>query len=257
MKSFEEENLKAYASLLRIEVVLRECVRAKYEAEFGSGWRKRLPGELYKKIKESQTDENKPQFDFIRLGPLYYLSFGELLILLRQKPGQDVTLRFGGSAFLKQLENILTPRNAVCHSRPVSKIGLQAIELLYSQMENVLGKNAIEQLLANPDVGIGQAEVANLLTTLLEDLLTTLPTLPQKFPSLSIYLKATEQFWWWDDALAGFNRACLTSTVELLEEYNSLPIGVGSFGNRLKFCEQRDLRGSILAALIELKKIHP
>ena len=87
MIPFENDNLRAYTLLLRIEIVLRECLKASLEAEFGVNWRNRLPGELLKKIKESQAEENRPQFDFVRLGPLYYLTFGEILTLLQQKSG--------------------------------------------------------------------------------------------------------------------------------------------------------------------------
>jgi len=119
MIPFEAENLRAYSLLLRIEIALRELLRSSYESEFGSQWRKRLPGDLLKKINGSQTEENRPQFNFIRLGPLYYLSFGELLPLLQQKSGQAAAKKLGGDCILKQLENLFVPRNAVCHSRPV------------------------------------------------------------------------------------------------------------------------------------------
>src|SRR5207249_11389800 len=55
MIPFENDNLKAYALLLRIEIAIRELLRISLEAEFGVQWRKRLPGELLKKIKESQS----------------------------------------------------------------------------------------------------------------------------------------------------------------------------------------------------------
>src|SRR5262245_43875491 len=113
MIPFENDNLKAYALLLRIEIVLRECLRIAMESEFGAHWRKRLPGELLKKVKESQSEENRPQFNFVRLGPLYYLTFAELLPLLQQKSGRSVAEKFGGECFLKQFENIFIPRNAV------------------------------------------------------------------------------------------------------------------------------------------------
>jgi len=79
MLPFEADNLKAYSLLLRIEVALREALKQSLEEAHGRQWQKRLNGELLKKIRLSQTEENKPQFNFVRLGPLYYLSFGELL----------------------------------------------------------------------------------------------------------------------------------------------------------------------------------
>jgi hypothetical protein len=138
MIPFENDNLRAYTLLLRIEIVLRESLRTSWESEFGVHWRKRLPGELLKKIKESQTEESRPQFNFVRLGPLYYLTFGDLLTLLRQKPSGAVVKKLGGDCILKQLQNIFAPRNAVCHSRPVSSVGLKTIETLYAGIERAL-----------------------------------------------------------------------------------------------------------------------
>jgi len=74
MIPFENDNLKAYTLLLRIEVVLRECLKQALEAEHGLSWQKKLNGELLKTIRKAQSDEYKPQFDFVRLGPLYYLT---------------------------------------------------------------------------------------------------------------------------------------------------------------------------------------
>jgi hypothetical protein len=67
MTPFEPENLTAYTLLLRIEIALRESLRASLESEFGPDWQKRLPGDLLKKIRKSQAEEHRPQFNFIRL----------------------------------------------------------------------------------------------------------------------------------------------------------------------------------------------
>ena len=65
---------------------MREMIRIAFEAEFGGRWRQRIPGALLAKIRKDESDEEKrKQFDFRRLGPLYYLTFGELTSLLRQK----------------------------------------------------------------------------------------------------------------------------------------------------------------------------
>ena len=148
MIPFEDDNLRAYTLLLRIEIVLRECLRTSLESKFGVHWRKRLPGELLKKIKELQAEESRPQFNFVRLGPLYYLTFGELLTLLQQKSGRSVAKKLGGDCVLKQLENIFVPRNAVCHSRPVSSVGLKTIETLYAEMETALTAEGLARLMA-------------------------------------------------------------------------------------------------------------
>jgi len=255
MIPFESDNLKAYTLLQRIEIALRECLRIALESEFGVEWRKRLPGELLKKIKESQTEENRPQFNFVRLGPLYYLTFPELLPLLQQKSGRSVTDKFGGDCFLKQFENTFTPRNAVCHSRPVSSVGLRVIEALYFQMETALTNEEMARLLAKPDTGISQPEAAQLLNASLEQVLRDLQGLPQALPIPESYQVATNQFWWADDALSGFKRSTVEAAFSLFVEYNALPRGVGSAGARQRFCEHRDLRHHIQAAVAELEKV--
>ncbi len=255
MIPFETDNLRAYMLLLRIEIALRECLRNCLESEYGAHWRKRLPGELLKKIKQSQAEENRPQFDFLRLGPLYYLTFGELLTLLKQKPGCSVAGKLGGDCILKQLENIFTPRNSVCHSRPVSSVGLKTIETLYAEMETALTAAGFAQLIAKPDTGLAQDEAAKALTPSLKTVVRDLPDLPQTFPIPEAFQTATAQFWWADDSLAGFNRSIVEAAIGLIREYNAFPVGVGSAWTRQRFCEQRDMKTRIQYAVIELEKV--
>jgi hypothetical protein len=256
MIPFEQENLRAYTLLLRIEIVLRECLRNSLESEFGVHWQKRLPGDLLKKIKESQTEENKPQFNFIRLGPLYYLTFAELLTVLQQKGGRSVAEKLGGDCFLKQLENLFVLRNALCHSRPVSSVGLKTIEALYAQMETALTAEGLARLMAKPDTGISQDEAAKAIRPPLQQILRDLSNLPPTFPIPESYQTATIQFWWAEeDSLAGFNCSCVESAIALIREYNALPAGVGSAGNRQRFCEQRDMKKQIQDAITELEKV--
>lgn len=77
MIPFESDNLRAYTLLLRIEIALRELLRIALESEFGVQWRKRLPGDLLKKIKESQAEENRPQFGYPELKANHLLSAEE------------------------------------------------------------------------------------------------------------------------------------------------------------------------------------
>ncbi len=253
--SFEQENLRAYILLLRIEITLRETLRISLESEFGVKWRKKLPGPLLDKIKESQNEENRPQFNFTRLGPLYYLTFGELLTLLQQKTGRSVAKKLGGDCFLKQLENICMPRNAICHSRPVSSVGLQTIETLYAQMETALTAKGMACLMTKPDVGMGQDEAARAIKQPLQQILLDMPNLPATFPIPESYQTATLQFWWANDSLAGFNRSGVESAIKLIHEYNALPLGVGSAGNRQRFCEEHEMKKQIQNAITELEKV--
>jgi hypothetical protein len=255
MIPFESDNLRAYTLLLRIEIALRESLRISLESEFGAQWRKRLPGELLKKIKESQVEENRPQFGYIRLGPLYYLTFGELLILLQQKSGRVVAEKLGGDCVLKQLENIFVPRNAVCHSRPVSSVGLKTIETIYAEMETALTAVGLAFLISKPDTGLAHDEAANSLIPALKNVLRDLPNLPSSFVIPEVFQTATAQFWWADDSLAGFNRSIVEAAIAVICEYNALPVGVGCAGTRLRFSEQQGMTNGVQLAITELEKV--
>src|SRR5436309_14585589 len=114
MLEYEAANVEAYTLLLRIEVGLRELLRKTLTEQLGPGWGKRLPGDLLTKVREAQRDEeSKRQFDFVRLGPLYYLTLGELAIVLRQATAREALACLGGAAFVAQLENLLPVRNAI------------------------------------------------------------------------------------------------------------------------------------------------
>lgn len=255
MIPFESDNLKAYTLLLRIEVALRELLRKSLESEFGLNWRKKLPGDLLKKVKESQKEENRPQFGYVRLGPLYYLTFGELLILLLQKSGRPVAERLGGDCILKQLENILVPRNAVCHSRPVSAVGFKNIETFYAEMEAALTKEELARIISEPDTGLAQDQVADAMLPGLKVVLQELANLPPSFAIPDVFTTATAQFWWADDLLAGFKRTTIESAIACIQQYNAIPSGVGAAGNRQKFIEQRRMQQEVENAISELEKV--
>jgi hypothetical protein len=216
MTQIEEDNLRAYRLLLRIEIALRELLKISLESECGPQWRNQLPGDMLKRIKESQKDENRPQFGYICLGPLYYLTLGDLLVILRQKAGRSAARQIGGDCILKQLENILIPRNAVCHSRPVSSVGLKTIETLYAEMEAALTTDGLTRLLAKPDAGLPQAEAAIEIASGLKNALRDLPNLPPRLTIPEAFQTATAQFWWADDSLAGFNRAVVEGSIVLI-----------------------------------------
>jgi hypothetical protein len=66
---------------------------------------------------------------------------------------------------LKQLENIFAPRNAICHSRPVSSVGLKTIETLYAEMETAMTADGLAQLIAKPDAGLSQVGLCHMVGT--------------------------------------------------------------------------------------------
>jgi hypothetical protein len=252
---FENDNLEAYKLILRIEVALRESLRRSLETIHGTHWRRLLPGELLKKIREAQREENRPQFDYLRLGPLYYLTLGELVPILRQKIGSSVADRFGGHSFIEQLVNILGPRNALCHGRRIPSVGIKAIESLYHQMETALTPAGFMDVLSNPDIGMFPEDAVTSLADWLVDVKNMVNDLKHPVPVSKSYMVSTQQYWWGNRELAGFDCTLTERVVSLLDEYNALPSGIGSASERLRFCEERQMLLVIEAAINEARTI--
>jgi hypothetical protein len=255
MIPFEEDNLKAYRLLLRIEIAIRECLRNTLEVSHGSKWRKMLPGELLKKIRDAQAEEKRPQFDYICLGPLYYLSLGELVVILQQKPGASMAALFGGDGFIKQLESILGLRNAICHARRVPSVGLKALEALYLQIETALTHERLIEILSSPDVGMSQHEAAKVLIPWMEEAKGIISNLQHPIPVTGPHAIAAQQYWWGKTELAGFDCMVADRAVDVIADYNALHNGIGSAANRNRFCEDRRPLEAINDAIQELRKV--
>lgn len=256
MIHFEKNNVEAYALVLRIEILLRELLQVSWCTAYGEEWRKRLPGPLLQKIKISQTEEQKPHFDFVRLGPLYYLTFGELLEVLSQKPSKSAVDRIGGACIVKQIENICAPRNAICHSRPVTANGLQAIRALHDQLISALTEPEARRLASNPDVGLERFEFAERMKLGLKCILETLHSYPARLEIPEVYRIATQQYWWLDDSLAGFQRDAIEKCVAHIQTYNTIPSGVGCAWNRQQFCYSTDIRRLLESAMAQLETVN-
>jgi hypothetical protein len=252
--SFEEVNAEAYRLLLRIEVSLREIVKTALKEEHGVQWQKKLSGDLLKKIKDAQTEERKPQFNYARLGPLYYLTFGELITQLGQKPCSKIRQKLGGDVMLKQLENIYGPRNAVCHSRPVSTIGMASIQNVYVQIENAIHPERIESLIANPDTGMDRHQAVILILSFMKLALCELASLPKRIEIPDDIKVATFQYWWADSDLAGFDTVSIERIVAAIELYNIVPKGVGAAGQRQRILEEAELLPNIEKCVLNLEK---
>jgi len=245
MIPFEDDNLKAYRLLLRIEVALRESLRIHMESQFGPSWRKKIPGEYLNKIKESQREEARPNFDYVRLGPLYYLTYGDLLSVIKQKVGEGLRENLGGELVMKQLETLCGPRNALSHARGVSSTGLRIVESVHLQLENAFTSERLAEMLQQPDVGVPRNEAIRLLLQDLGEVSPLLCQFPDELPIPSIYETAELQYWWTNDELAGFDRSLISNTVESFRKYNSIPRALGSVNTRRLFLIQAKMRDAI------------
>lgn len=250
MVPFESDNVATYRLLLRIEIALRELIRQAYEAEFGSRWRRRIPGQLLQRIRAAESDDDsKKQYGFRRLGPLYYLTFGDLLTMLRQRPCRSMVAAMGGPSFVAQVENLASPRNAICHARAIPSAAVLAAQALYAQLENGCSQTRLRALLASPDVGLDPAVVRSQCASWLRELQHNLPRLHAPLPTLPDHEKAASQYWWGDLHLADFDTHAIDAIATLVQEYNALPVAVGSAAARRRFLQTHDLPRAVEAAL--------
>ena len=252
---FETDNTRAYLLLLRIEIALRELVRQAYQGEFGDKWRRRIPGDLLRKIRAAESsDAAKRQFGFRRLGPLYYLTFGELLTLLQQNTCTSALTPLGGTSFVAQIENLSAVRNAISHARAVSCASLTATEALYAQLESALSPETLAAMLASPDVGLDPDDVRSRCAAWLGRLPPQVRQLRTPLDSMPDHQNAKNQYWWGDIRLAGFDTASVDQIVELVHGYNALAVGVGSAGVRQRFVTCNNLREKLDLAIHTLAR---
>lgn len=257
MIHFESDNVKAYKLLLWIEIAIRECIRYCMMKAHGNCWRKQIPGDLLRKVRESEKEENRPQFNYTRLGPLYYLSLGELVPILKQKVSGGVAELLGGEWVIKDIENILGLRNAICHARPVPSVGLVAIDALYLQMMTALDSHQLSNIVSSPDIGVFPDDTARLLIPWMGNLKENILTLQCPITIDAAYETATQQYWWGMSEFSGFDCAALERVSDLIAAYNALPTGVGSAGRRERFCEDNKALQAIETATFELKRVSP
>jgi len=239
---FESDNLEGYRLLLRIEIVVREVLREVLHAHHGAHWRRQLPRDLREKIHRDESDESRRgQFDFVRLGPLYYLTFGELLTLLNQGAPAFVKARaeLGGTLVLASLQAAMSPRNAIAHSRGVSSAGLLQVRALYAQMEAFLTHPRLQVLLKSPDVGVRPEEIRPALADWFQRTAERMRLLQGPCPTEAKYLLGEEQYWWDLPEVARFDTTLVEQAAGLVKAYNGLPAGLGAAASRQRFLEER------------------
>jgi hypothetical protein len=254
MLSFETTNTEAYGLLLRIEVAVRELTRREMTAAYGAKWPKQIPGELWKKVREGQSDEEaRKQYGYLALGPLYYLTFGELLLFLKRAQARPAAIKLG-EGFLTSLDSLLTPRNAVSHGRPVSAAGLESVRATYQQLEVALSQEGLASLLRQPDTGVYPSDAPRHLLAWLRACQDTIALLGPEPPNPAPFLEASRQYWWALPGSCPFDCQPIESAAVLMEQYALLPVGLGSKADRQRFVETHRVSQVLETAVAAMEK---
>jgi hypothetical protein len=249
MLPFEDLNVEAYRMLSRIEILVRETISREMMTR-GPGWQRQLPDNLKKKIRAEQRDEiARRQYGFLRLGPLYYLTYGELIDLCRRNPWADVVTASLGAGVVDLLAALTISRNAVAHCRSVSLSGLATIQAAYDQVTSALTLSEAERYLSTPDIGVFPEDARPLINKWLRTMHTGLSHASAPCGLDPLCTVARQQFWWSDSALAGFSVDSVDQVITLLDEYNRLPCGVGAAAARVRWLEKTNLVALTVVAI--------
>lgn len=188
------------------------------------------------------------------MGPLYYLTLGELSEVLAPATAKPVLDKLGGKPFLVQLQNILPIRNAVGHGRSVSESGFVSLKAVYQQLVTALGEDKMLRLVSRPDLGLRPEDAARTLLLWLEDSLGFVERLDFPCPSNPALEEARRQHWWDRDDVA-FDCKLVGRAADAISNYNRLPAGLGSRELRRQFALEVSLALTIANAVNALRRV--
>ena len=246
---FASRNSEGYACLLYIEVALRELARHELCRHYGEKWQKRIPGRYLQKIRRDQKDEaTKASLGFRRLGPLYYLTFGELVEVAIQEPTVEAVTRVLGQQGPALLMEIVPCRNAIAHCRDLSEEALATVRALSSRMTTGLAAHGLAGVLQQPDIGLYPEEARELIARWLTEVQDVLSELRALTVGQESYKEASRQYWWSSSDLAGFDVELVDGLAVKVRQYSQLPGGVGAAATRERFISESGI-------LTDLEKI--
>ena len=111
---------------------------------------------------------------FRKLGPLYYLTFGELVEMSTQRPVADVLKTVLGPQALQLLQEVIPSRNAIAHCRDLTDNALASLRALTMRLATGLAAHELAPILHEPDIGVHPEEARDRLTAWLLGIHATL-----------------------------------------------------------------------------------
>ena len=247
---YADRNAEGYQCLLYVEVALRELTRRELRNHHGEDWQKRIPGRYLKKIRQDQKNEvMRASVGFRKLGPLYFLTFGELVELSVQRPVVDLLKKVLGQQGPELLQESVPSRNAIAHCRDLTENALATVRTLKMHMATGLAANDLVGLLQEPDIGIYPEDACVRLTTWfrrIQEALNELKALPMDSEH---YDQARRQYWWSSSDLAGFDVERVNRLAAEIDEYSHLPTGLGAAASRQRFLSESQILTELEACI--------
>src|SRR5258706_1631607 len=144
-------NLQGYAYLYSLESGLRELIIECLEPLGSKAYKQRLPGDVLDKYRKGREFELSIKWkSLIPHHPLYYVDFTDLRkIILRDDNWKELFKPIFSNKDLlraKMSEELDLVRNKIAHNRKISKSDLILIELTYSHIVDLVGKDRFEAL---------------------------------------------------------------------------------------------------------------
>ena len=250
---FTQRNAEGYRYLLYVEVALRELARHELREYYGERWQKHIPGQYLQKIRKDQKDEvTQASLGFRTLGPLYYLTFGELVELSLQKPIVERLKKVLGQQGPELLRASVPARNAIAHCRDLTENALATVRALKMRLTTGLEAHDLVRLLHEPDIGIYPEEASKRLAGWLREVQRALRELQSLSADQDDYQEATRQYWWSSSDLAGFDVKRVDGLAAKIREYSCLQHGLGAAAPRQRFISESQILAELETAILML-----
>jgi hypothetical protein len=125
---------EAYALLRELEESLRRLIERTLSSLSSNWWIERVPGDVRTNAQDrkQKNDRQWPWLTGTNLHPIYYVDFPDYVKIIRKKDNwRDVFLRvFKDEEFISvKLREVEPIRNAVAHSRPLPRNGLERLRI--------------------------------------------------------------------------------------------------------------------------------
>ena len=210
----------------------------------------------------SAGDSERPERDeviraslgFRALGPLYYLTFGELVDMSSQRPIVDLLKKVLGPQAPELLRESVPSRNAIAHCRDLTENALATIRTLKMRMEVGFAAHGLTGLLQEPDIGLYPEQACRRLADWLKRVQSALGKLQPLPAEQEDYHEATRQYWWSSSELAGFDVQRVDSLAAKLREYSHLRRGVGAAATRQRLISDSGMLPELQATILMLKE---